>query len=176
MAQVQQLPFTPKSSLVFVVITTLVALLVGSLTQQGILPLTERINYSETASQFLSYWMMVAVGLGLVLPLLVWIYWWRDQELRYLWGLYLAVLVVQILTEQLLSAVWISSLVVTIGTIYTAFRIWQLITLQRLFSPQSSLKVPQKGFQRVLAWLLLPYLGANLIFLVTTAWSTILQS
>jgi hypothetical protein len=176
MAQVKQLPLTPKSSLVFVVIATLVTLLVGSLTQQGILPLTEQINYSETVSQFLSYWMMVAVGLGLVLPLLAWIYWWQEQELRYLWGVYLGVLVVQIITEQLLSVIWIPSVVVTVGTIYTAFRIWQLITLQSLFSSRSSLKVAKKRLQRVLAWLLLLYWGANLIFLVTAAWPTILQS
>lgn len=175
MAQVQQLPLTPKISLIFVSVTNLVVLLVGILTQQGRLPLTEPINYSETASQFFSYWMMVAVGLGLVLPLIAWIYWWRKQKIRYLWGLYLAVLVVQILTEQLFRAVLVPSVVITIGTIYTAFRIWQLITLQRLFSPQSSLKVDQKRFQQILAWLLLLFWGANLIFLMTVAWPTILR-
>ncbi|MCC5626056.1 hypothetical protein LC574_34275, partial [Nostoc sp. CHAB 5715] len=86
----------------------------------------------------------------------------------------LLVLIIQIVTEQIVSRVWLPSLVVIIGTLYTAFRVWQLWHEQQFIK---STDFVERGNFRIISsvlWLLLLFWSSNLIMLLTLSWPSIL--
>lgn len=163
---------TWRTSLTFVVLATLIMMLMGGLTANGLLPIHYTIEYSAAELKFIQVWLQLAVAIGLVLPTVAFIAWVKHPELRTIFGFYLLLLVIQIATEQIVSKVWFSSLVVVTGTLYTAFRVWQLwqgLQLMRTAQTRSQ----QKSASGVL-WLLLLFWLSNLIVLFTIAWTSIL--
>jgi hypothetical protein len=63
----------------------------------------------------------LAIAIGLILPSVAWLIWFKHPQPRKILGFYLSVLIIQILTEQIFSSVVFPSLVVIIGAIYTHF-------------------------------------------------------
>jgi hypothetical protein len=98
-------PLTWKTTLSSVILATLIILLVGWLTISGTLPVRLAINYSDWGSKFIQVWVVVAILIGLLLPGIAFFVWIRQKELRQVLGLYLLVLIIQIVTEQVLSTV-----------------------------------------------------------------------
>ncbi len=115
-----------RTSLTFVAIATLATLLSGWLIGSKLLPIYGAIEYSNAELKFMQTWIKVAIAIGLVLPIAVWLDRFKSSESRTILGFYLLILVIQIVTEIIVSRVWFRSLVVIVGTLYTLFRVWQL--------------------------------------------------
>lgn len=118
-------------------------------------------------------WVVIAIFVGILLPGIAFFGWIRHPEPRRILGFYLLVLLVQIVTEQVLSGALFSSIVVVIGTIYTAFRLWQLWQGQNLLDTNSYV-VPHRKLLDVLLWLMLLFWLSNLIMLLVLPWRIIL--
>ncbi|GAP94241.1 hypothetical protein NIES2104_07520 [Leptolyngbya sp. NIES-2104] len=131
---------------------------------------------------FVKVWIQIAIAVGLLLPSVAFATGWRSPERRTVFGFYLLVLVVQILTEQICSEIFSRSLLVIIGTIYTVFRLWQLWQGRQVLGMNAqksngSARVGQSTHPivRGLLWLLLLFWAVNLIFLFVVGWSNILS-
>lgn len=162
---------TWKTIFSFVLFATLLTILVGWLTTTEVLPIQQSIRYSDAGRNFIRIWLWVAIALGFILPSIAWIAWIKRSQPRRILGFYLLVLVIQIVTEQVSSRIGIPSLVVTIGTLYTAFRIWQLWQGQQLIHTNSS----SPTLMSALLWLLGLFWSSNLIMLLTLGWSSIVR-
>lgn len=161
-----------RTSLAFVVLATLIMMLVGWLISNGLLPIRQTIEHSETGLKFIQVWIQLAIAIGLVLPTIAFIAWFKRPEVRKIFGFYLLLIVIQIATEQIVSEVWLSSLVVVTGTLYTTFRVWQLWqSLQLIRTTQKQL---QYRLVSSVLWLLLLFWSSNLIVLFTIAWPSVL--
>jgi hypothetical protein len=162
-----------KTVLSFVLLATLMTLLVGWITSVGEFPLARSIHYNNAELRFMQIWIGIALGIGLIMPAIAFFIWFNRPEFRKFLGFYLLVLIIQIVTEQIVSSLWFSSLVVTIGTIYTAFRVWQLWQAK-----QFAIDIQRDRFSHKLMsgllWLLILFWSSNLIMLLTLGWSSIL--
>ncbi len=167
-------PLTWKTTLSSVILATLIILLVGWLIINGTLPVKLAIDYSDWGSKFIQVWVVVAICIGLLLPGIAFFVWIRDSELRQVLGLYLLVLIIQIVTEQVLSTVLFPSIVVVIGSIYPAFRLVQLWQGQQLMTTTNQLGTGSRTIMGSLWWLLLLFWSSNLIMLLVLAWPSIL--
>ena len=161
-----------RTSLAFVVLATLIMIFVGWLISNGLLPVRQTIEHSEAGLKFIQVWMQLAIAIGLVLPTIAFIAWFKRPKIRKIFGSYLLLIVIQIVTEQIVSEVWLSSLVVVIGTLYTAFRVWQL--WQGLQLIRTTKKRSQYRLVSSVLWLLLLFWSSNLIVLFTIAWPSVL--
>ncbi|MFN6483074.1 MULTISPECIES: hypothetical protein [unclassified Nostoc] len=164
---------TWKTTFLFIVLATLVVILVGWLTSIGILPISQMINYSDAGLRFIRVWILLAIAIGLILPTITFVIWFKYPEIRKIFGFYLLVIIIQIVTEQIIS-IWLPSLVVIIGTLYTAFRVWQLWHEQQFIK---STDFVERGNFRIISsvlWLLLLFWSSNLIMLLTLSWPSIL--
>ncbi|MEH2044986.1 hypothetical protein [Nostoc sp.] len=131
------------------------------------------INYSDAGLRFIRVWIWLAIAIGFIVPTIAFIVWFKYPEVRKVFGFYLLILVIQIVTEKIVSSVWLPSLVVSIGTLYTAGRVWQL------WYEQQSLKttdLSQANFKIInsVLWVLLLFWSSNLIMLLTLCWPSIL--
>lgn len=116
----------------------------------------------------------MAILVGLLLPGIAFLVWIRQKELREFLGFYLLVLIIQIVTEQVLSSVLFPSIVVVTGSIYTAFRVWQLWQGQQLMTTTAQPDTRIRTIIGSLLWLLLLFWSSNLIMLLVIAWPSIL--
>lgn len=163
-----------KTVLSFIVSATLLILLSGWLIKANLLPIHTEINYSEAERNFLKIWIQLALVIGVILPGVTFLIGIRQPKLRIVFGFYLLVVIIQLVTEQICSRVFSSSLLVIIGSIYTAFRVWQLWQeLQFLKVNAQSANVSEQIAPGVL-WLMLLFWSANLIFLLVVGWLRIL--
>lgn len=163
---------TWKIVLSFIVSATLLTLFGGWLIGANILPIQPQLNYSEAEQNFVQVWIRIAIVVGLLLPSVAFATGWRSPERRTVFGFYLLVLVVQILTERICSQIFSRSLLVIIGTLYTVFRLWQLWQGRQVLAMDT-----QRGSKRIvhsLLWLLLLFWMVNLTFLLVVGWSNIL--
>lgn len=148
-------------SIFFIVIATFLSVAMGGLVKVGKLPLREMMAFGDRQWQFLRFWVKVALGIGAIVPLILLIILWNEPNVRQFLLVYLAVLIVQLVSEASLSRWLVPSVVVPIGTLYTIFRIWQLWEgLQIIDYPQ-----PWLG----LLWLVLLFWIANIIMLIFMA-------
>lgn len=166
--------FTWKKTLLFVAGTTLLLVAIDWLILSDILPIEKTIDYSALQANFIQAWIKLAVVIGLLLPIIALFVWWRYLEPRKVLGFYLVVLIVQIAAEMILSRVLFPSLVVMSGTIYTAFRIWQLWQGQQLVKAGVQIHSESPTVFNNLLWLLLLFWSSNLIVLFVVSWPTIL--
>lgn len=167
-------PLTWKTTFSFVTLATLLILLIGWLTINSTLPVKLVIDYSDWAIKFIHFWVVLAILIGLLLPGIAFFVWIRQKELRLVLGSYLLVLIIQIVTEQILSSVLFPSIVVVIGSIYTAFRLWQLWQGQQLMTITAQPGTRSRTIMGSLLWLLLLFWSSNLIMLLVVAWPSIL--
>lgn len=163
---------TWKTTLSFVVSTTLLTLVVGWLIATGAVPIQKNIQFSDAERAFMQVWIGLAIAIGLILPSVAWLIWFRHPQPRKILGFYLSVLIIQIITEQIFSSMVFPSLVVVIGTIYTTFLLWQLWQGQQLIHTfHSSIR---KWISALLSILGL-FWSSNLIMLLTLGWSSLLN-
>ena len=148
----------------FISIATLLSAGIGWLMKKGALPLKKQMNFSETQWQFMRVWVKVALVIGVILPLIMLVAFWQESIPRLFFSYYLLAVAVQLACEVSFSRWLCPSIVVIIGTLYTGFRIWQLWSGLHL--------VGQPWL--VLLWLVLLFWIANMIMLVTIAWTSIL--
>lgn len=168
------MPFTWKTTLLFVTSATLLLLPINWLMIGATLPIKKTIDYSTWETNFIQVWIKIAAFIGLLLPVVAFLVWRRYLEHRKILGFYLVVLIVQIAAEQILSRVLFPSLVVISGTIYTAFRIWQLWQGQQLVTATAKINNYNPTIFSSLLWLLLLFWSSNLIVLFLVAWPSIL--
>ena len=168
-------PSTWKTTISFLFLSTLLILFVGWLTISGTLPIDRAIDYSNEQISFLKVWMTTAIFVGVLLPAIALGFWVRQPKPRKVLGFYLLVLIVQIVTERVLSEVLFSSITVTVGTIYTAFRLWQLWQGRKLLAANIQTIVPKQKLLSGLLWLMLFFWLSNLLMLVLLPWRVISQ-
>ena len=118
--------------------------------------------------------VQLAIVIGLLLPGVAFLVWIRHPNLRAVFGFYLLVMGIQIVTEQLCSRIFSASLLVIIGTIYTTFRVWQLWEGQHFLRANAQSRNVSFAVAQGLVWLMLLFWSANLIFLLAVGWLRIL--
>lgn len=168
-------PLTWKTTISFLFLSTLLILLIGWSTISGILPIDRTIDYSNEQISFLKIWMTTAIFVGILLPAIALGIWIRHSKPRKVLGFYLLVLIVQIVTERVLSGVLFSSIAVPIGTIYTAFRLWQLWQGRKLLAANTRTILPKQKLLNGLLWLMLLFWLSNLLMLLLLPWRIISQ-
>ncbi|MBD1845013.1 hypothetical protein H6F89_16725 [Cyanobacteria bacterium FACHB-63] len=163
-----------KTVFSFVLFATLLTIALGWLISIQAVPIAQTIHFNDAERRFMGVWMWLAITLGIILPGIAWIVWFKHSQIRKILGLYLATLIIQILTEQISSSLGVPSLVIAIGTVYTIFRIWQLWRSQQCISQISRNSASRKGMT-VLLWILGLFWCSNLIMLSTIGWSSVLS-
>jgi hypothetical protein len=153
------------SVFLFIAIATLLSALVGWLVKKGALPLKPMMAFSSLQWQFMRVWVKVALGVGVILPLVMLVAFWDKSIPRQFFSCYLLAVAVQLACEASFSRLLCKSVVVIIGTFYTGFRIWQLWEGLHLF--------PYPILWLGLLWLVLLFWVANLIMLVIMAFPSI---
>lgn len=164
-------PMTWRTSLTFVTLATFIMILVGWLTSAGLLPIHQTIEHTDAGLKFIQAWIQLAIAIGLILPTIAFVVGFKRPESRTIFGFYLLLLVIQIITEKIVSSVWLSSLVVVMSTLYTMFRIWQL--WQGLQLIKTTRKQSRHKLVSSVLWLLLLFWSSNLIVLLTLAWPSV---
>lgn len=153
--------------LLFILVTTSLAVGYGFGVKAQRLPFTADIGFSEQQWQFLRGWVKLALVFGVLLPIALLVQAWGHSSSSLFWGSYLLVVAVQLISERVLSQWLVPSVVVPVGFCYTAFRLWQLLDGFTLLSVS---RLALVGFVIVvLFW------AANLVMLVTLAIPTIYQ-
>lgn len=147
----------------FVACTTVLLFALNWLILSDTLPIEKTIDYSALQVNFIQIWIKIAAFIGLLLPIIAFFVWWRDLDSRKTLGFYLVVLIVQIAVEMIVSRVLFTSLVVMIGTIYTAFRIWQLWQGQQLVKAEVQINNYHSTIFSGLLWVLLLFWSSNLL-------------
>lgn len=174
MKSLSKTSFTWKITFSFVTLATLLILLIGWLIKNNALPVKTIINYNTWETNFIQFWIWVALVVGLLLPAIAFLVWMRRPEPRKILGFYLLVLLVQIITEQVVSSVLFPSLLVIIGTIYTIYRLWQLWQGQQIVNTDTQLNTPNRRILRSLLQLLLLFWSINLTILLFLCFPSIL--
>lgn len=165
---------TWSAALLFTLFATLLTIVVGWLTLAGKVPIQPKLVFKDAGQRFMQVWIKLAIGLGIILPSLAWMIWIQDPEPRHILSLYLVVLLIQVVTEQIAGSIGLSGLVVTIGTLYTIFRLWQLWLGWHLVGIGSWNPLTQ-DLTIALLCLLGVFWFSNLIMLLTLGWSSVLR-
>jgi hypothetical protein len=111
----------------FILIATSLAIGYGFGVKARRLPFTPEIGFSQKQSQFLRWWVKLALVVGVLLPICLLVLAWRQPSSLVFWGSYLLIVAVQLICESVFSRWLVPSIVVPIGFFYTAFRLWQLL-------------------------------------------------
>lgn len=151
----------------FILIATSIAIGYGVGVKAQALPFTAEIGFSEQQWQFLRWWVKLALVIGVLLPIALFIQAWGNASALMFWGIYLLVVAVQLISEAALSRWLVPSIVVPIGFFYTAFRLWQL---QHGFTQLSLSGLAFVGFVGVVV-----FWTVNLVMLTVAAIPTIYQ-
>jgi hypothetical protein len=167
-------PLTWKTTFLFVTFATPLIWLIGWLIENRVFPVKTVIDFNTWQTNFIQFWIWVAIVVGLLLPSIAFFVWLRHPEPRKILGFYLVVLLVQIVTEQLLSSIWFPSLVVIIGITYTVYRIWQLWEGQQVVNINSQLNTFSQRVFKSLLQLLLLFWSINLTVLLVLCFPAIL--
>lgn len=120
--------------LLFLLFSSLVTVSYGWGVSKHKLPLNSVMNFSQRQWQFMRVWVKIALVLGVILPTIFLAKFWYQPLMRQFWGVYLLLVVIQLIYEVSLSNYLAQSIVVPIGTIYTMFRLWELVEAWQKFS------------------------------------------
>ena len=110
----------------FCAVATILSVSYGWLVKQGKLPFRSVMAFNDTQRQFIKVWAGIALLIGVIIPFVMLVVFWHEPVLRQFFNCYLVTVVVQLASEIGLSRIYVKSVVVIIGTLYTGFRIWQL--------------------------------------------------
>ncbi|MBD0270162.1 MAG: hypothetical protein ICV77_17935 [Cyanobacteria bacterium Co-bin8] len=146
---------------IFILVITSLAIGYGLGVRAQHLPFSAEIGFNEQQLSFLRWWVKLALVAGILLPIALWIHTREQPAALTVWGSYLLVVAVQLISESVFSRWLVPSVVVLIGFGYTAFRLWQLLDG---FNQLSLSGLALVGFAGVvLFWV------ANLVMLVAIA-------
>ena len=145
----------------FCAIATLLSVSYGWSVKQGKLPLNSVMAFSDLQFRSIKIWAKLAVIVGIILPMVMWIVFWNQPAVRIFFGCYLLAVAVQLTSETVLGRILCKSVVVIIGTLYTGFRIWQLWLGLHL--------IDYSQLWLLSLWLVLCFWVANMIMLTTIA-------
>ena len=162
-----------RTTFIFVLVATLITVLVGLLTSIGILPISQVIHYNDAGLRFIRAWIRLAIAIGIILPGIAFVVWFKYPKLRKIFGFYFLVLIIQIQTENIITSVRLQSLVVVIGLVFSTFRVWQLKKGQQFIKSIYSQRANFKWINSVF-WLLLLFWLGNLIVILTLSLPSIL--
>lgn len=165
---------TWKKTFSFITLATLLILLIGWLIKNHVLPIKTAIDYSTWETNFIQFWIWVAIVVGLLFPSIAFLVWLRHPEPRKILGFYLLALLVQIITEQVLTNILFPSLLVIIGTIYTVYRIWQLWQSQQVVNINTQFNPFSQRVLKSLLQILLIFWSINLTILLILCFPAIL--
>lgn len=149
----------------FILITTSLSLSYGFGVKAQRLPFTAEIGFSQQQWQFLRWWVKLALVTGVLLPMCLLALAWKQPSSWLFWGSYLSIVAVQLISERVFSRFLVPSIVVPIGFLYTAFRLWQLLD-----------GFTQLTFSYLTLWafgLVVLFWFANLVMLIVMAIPTI---
>ena len=155
-----------QNNLQFVFFATVLLLLFGWSSVTRVLPINMDLSLapiSPAASRFVGLWIRMAMAVGILIPVLVILFFVRRSDVRTALGVYLFVLVFQIATEVSLSYLFFTSMAVPIGTVYTAFRLWQLWEAMKIIQRSDQLAATSR---RIVVGLLMVLFGFWLINLI----------
>lgn len=172
-SQSNQQSMTWRTSISFAAMATLVVVLIGYLSSVGLLPIRQTIELEGGELQFMDRWINVAIAVGIILPAVTFAAGFKQPGVRKILGFYFLLIGIQILTEQIVSQLWMPSLVVSVGTLYTVFRVWQLrqgLQLMQANSQQSA----RANLLKSAIWLIFCFWVCNLAVLLLLAWPSIL--
>jgi hypothetical protein len=150
----------------FCALATFLSASYGWLVKKEKLPFNSVMAFNDAQWQFMKVWVIVALLIGVILPVIMWMVFWDTLILRQFFSCYLLAVVVQLACEISFSRWFCKSVVVIIGGLYTGFRIWQLWSGLQLVTYSQ----PWLG----LLWLVLIFWVANMIMLTTMAIPSIL--
>ncbi|WP_235112331.1 hypothetical protein [Acaryochloris sp. 'Moss Beach'] len=151
----------------FILLATLLSIGYGFGVQGQALPFTTEMDFSAIQLQFLRGWLILAWITGILLPIILLIQARKQAQSRAFWGVYLAVLFIQIFSEGFLRRWLVPSVVVPIGFFYSAFRLWQLFDA---FGRLTLTRFTKLAFRIVaLFW------AANLVMLSVLSFPTIFK-
>lgn len=167
-------PLNWKTTLLFLTFATLLSWLSGWLTMSGALSIKVTIDYSISELNFIRCWVKLAAFIGILIPSIAFLVWFRYPQSRKVLGFYLLVLIIQIVTEQCLSNILFPSIVVIIGTVYTAFRLWQLWQGQQLIRENLRFGLGNQKILVSLLWIMLLFWLSNLVMLLILPWPKVL--
>lgn len=165
---------TWKTTFSFITLATLLILLIGWFIKNRVLPVKTVIDYSAWETNFIQFWISAAIVAGLLFPGIAFLVWLRYPEPRKILGFYLLVLLVQIITEQVLTSILFPSLLVIVGTIYTVYRIWQLWQSQQVVNINTQLNTFSQRVLKSLLQILLVFWSINLTILLVLCFPAIL--
>ncbi len=152
--------------LVFIILATTLSIGYGWGVKNQQLPFKPTMEFSEPQWTFMNAWVKVALGIGVLIPMIFLVMTWQNPPSRQFWGIYLFFVTIQVVSEARFSRWFVPSVVVLIGFLYTTFRLWHLVTGISLLS---SGWIAIIGYGLVLAFWLL-----NLIMLIFMAIPSIL--
>ena len=87
----------------FMVIATFLSTSYGWLVKKGKLPFSSVIGFNDAQWQFMKVWVNVALLLGVIFPVVMWIVFWNQSILRVFFSFYLLTVVVQLVCERSFS-------------------------------------------------------------------------
>lgn len=175
MSSIENQSMTWRTSISFVVMATLIVILIGYLSSVGLLPIRRTVEFEVGELQFIRVWLKLAIAIGVILPTIAFVIAFKHSQSRKILGYYLLLLGIQIATEHIFSQGYMSSLVVPIGTLYTAFRVWQLRRGIQLIQSAQEQRQKYKLLSGIL-WLVFYFWLSNLIVLLILAWPSILRT
>lgn len=176
------------ADLVFAAASTAAVAAFGVLVAAGVLPWVvpgEGPSLFGSFYESLSAWGRVAFGaymgtatlLGLVLPGVALAVWGRgDGAVCRALVPYASVLLWQVLVEVVFARAFFPNIVIFVGLLYTAHRIWQLRRSRRSFAASRGAMKPGRRLVHGLLTVSLVFWSANLVFLLTVMLPRVLES
>lgn len=155
--------FSWKATLLYIALITLVVFLIGWLKIGNILPINSNFNYTESEYELVKDWILLAIAFGIILPGVTLLVFWKIPEIRTIWSFYFVVVFVQLLTEYVLSRLLFQSIVVMVGSLYSAFRVWQLWSNQQLLIITTDMSMVSHVLMISILWLMLIFWLSNII-------------
>ncbi len=163
-----------RPALRFVVLATVTLVLIANLVIAEIFPIRQdlaEVPLDPRVQEFVRWWLRIGLALGVLLPLVVFLVKIRLAAIRQILGPYLFVLISQIATEATMRRCFFTSMLVIIGTIYTAYRLFQLRQASIIFRESKQLPSRTRSFVKILLWSLVIFWGINFsVLLIGIEW------
>ena len=145
----------------FIIAATLLTIVFGLLVKQERSPIESTMNFDRQQWQFLKIWIQVSLLLGIIVPIILLVVFWKVTTARQFLSVYLLTVGIQLASEKVFSRQLCKSSVVAVGLLYTGFRLWQVGSGLQLIN------YGQPWFS--LLWLVFLFWVANMVLLTTFA-------
>lgn len=158
-----------KTILGFILSTTVVSVLIGSFAKANWIAINLDIAARLPAPS--PYWHIFVAFTGLLIPIAIWVWYRRHPIVRHLFNAYLIVFLAQIISELILTPLFLRGISVVVGSLYSAFRLLQLWQGQSWITQARSLP----RWLRVYLWGLMVIWAINLGRFILYRWPILLS-